>query len=378
MDYVQRMGCIQYDTINVVGRNADLVLNARVQNYKPELLASLLYEDRLLWDGFDKVQSIYATTDWPHFSRRREAMNLRVQELEKAGSEEMAARVIQAIKERGPLSSIDIEDDTKLNWTWGTETRAVRASMEVLYSQGVLGVHSKVNTRRIYDLIDKLVPKKILSAPDPHKSIEAYHDWHVLRRIGGLGLAHPGAGERWLGILNGKSKERQAATGRLLANKKVVAVNVDGLPKQTFYMRAVDIPTMEKVKRKSRSKARAAFIAPLDNAMWDRDMLRSIYDFDYTWEVYKPAKIREYGYYVLPVLYGENFVARVDPKFERKTRELWLNNWWWEKGVKPDDAVEAALTECVEAFGRYLGAEAIKLGEKLKRKKGMNWLKAVV
>ena len=376
MDYVKRVGCIQYDTINVLGRNADLVLNARLQNYKPAILEALLYEDRMLWDGFDKVQSIYATADWPHFAKRREVMNLHYQErLKEMGALQMATKIIAEIYENGPLSSIDIEDDSRTQWSWGYDTRTVRACMEAMYAQGILGVHHKINTRRVFDLVENLIPASLYKQDFPHATDEQYHDWHVLRRIGGLGLAHPKSSEKWLGILNVKSKERQAAIERLLAAGKIIAVDVKNLAKQRFYIRSLDLPSMEKAAKKSRRKARAAFIAPLDNALWDRDLLRALYAFNYVWEVYKPAKLRKFGYYVLPVLYGEQFVARLDAKFERQTGKLWLNNWWWEKGVDMDPAMDAALADCVLAFGRYLGAKAIHLGKKSRQKKNLTWMR---
>ena len=106
----------------------------------------------------------------------------------------------------------------------------------------------------------------------------------------------------------------------------------------------------------------ATFIGPLDNLIWDRDLIRWLFDFDYTWEVYKPAAQRKYGHYVLPVLYGDRFIARVEPIFDRKARVLTVVNWWWEAGVAPDDALVVALAECLAAFGRYLGAAEMRLG----------------
>jgi uncharacterized protein YcaQ len=74
MDYIRHVGCIQFDPINAVGRNPDLVLQSRVANYHPALLEDLLYTDRQLIDGWDKVASIYSTADWPYFARQRVAM----------------------------------------------------------------------------------------------------------------------------------------------------------------------------------------------------------------------------------------------------------------------------------------------------------------
>ena len=109
----------------------------------------------------------------------------------------------------------------------------------------------------------------------------------------------------------------------------------------------------------------AAFIGPLDNLIWDRDLIRWLFDFDYTWEVYKPAAQRKYGHYVLPVLYGDRFIARVEPIFDRKARVLTIVNWWWEAGVTPDDALVAALAECPGRVRALPGRGEIRLGRRL-------------
>jgi len=106
---------------------------------------------------------------------------------------------------------------------------------------------------------------------------------------------------------------------------------------------------------------RAALIAPLDNLIWQRDLVRWIFDFDYIWEVYKPAEKRQYGYYVLPVLYGDRFVARCEPALERKTRQLSIRNWWWQEGIVPDEEMLAVLADCLQDFCAYLNAVTIQL-----------------
>ena len=83
------------------------------------------------------------------------------------------------------------------------------------------------------------------------------------------------------------------------------------------------------------------------------------------WEVYKPAAKRLYGYYVLPVIYGDRFVARFDPAFDKKTRGLTITNWWWEAGVQPDGPMEVALTACLRDFACYLDISEIRLGKQV-------------
>jgi len=364
MDFVRHAGCIQFDPINVVGRNPDLVLQSRVANYRPAMLEELLYTDRQLLDGWDKVASIYPTTDWAYFARHRAAMEAWHAERFELPMEVMP-EVVQAILQRGPLSSIDLKSWEKVEWTWGNEVRLARAALETLYGSGRLVVHHRTGTRRSFELAERALPADLLSAPDPNPTDEAYQDWHVLRRVGGLGLANPRASEYWSGILGVKGAARRAVLARLVERGDLVAVAVEDVPGKTFFIRTADRPTLERVQGEKSPEPQAAIVGPLDNFMWDRDLLRWIFDFDYVWEVYKPAAKRTYGYYVLPVIYGDRFIARFDPAFDKKTRELTIANWWWEKGVQLDGPMEAALATCLRDFAHYLDAGEIELGEKL-------------
>ncbi|MDH3943977.1 MAG: winged helix DNA-binding domain-containing protein [Anaerolineae bacterium] len=375
LTYIDRVGCVQYDTINVVGRNADLVMQSRVKGYRPEMLAELLYQDRKLWDGTDKVASLYRIEDYPYFARRREyMMSYPDERFQKALA--MGPKVLKAIRERGPLSSIDFDDDEeRLDWFWGNPTKLTRAALEAMLATGKLGVHHKVGTRRIYDLTERLLGEEIAQAPDPHNEYDDYIDWHIYRRVGGLGLAHPGAGERWLGIYKAKSPERRAAYHRLVEDGSLVAAEVEGIEKETFFLRREVLDVLEKVSRGRQPRAQAAFIAPLDNMMWDRRTIEWLFGFEYVWEVYKPKAKREYGYYVLPVLYGDKFAARMDAKFDRKAGVLHLNNWWWEKGMDVNESVEKALSSCLTEFMAYLGAQGLQLGAEVVKVNEMDWAK---
>jgi uncharacterized protein YcaQ len=373
-DFIRHVGCIQFDPINVVGRNPDLVLQSRVANYYPTMLEELLYTDRQLLDGWDKVASIYPTTDWPYFARHRVAMEVWHAERFELPMETIP-EVIEAIRQRGPLSSIDLKSWEKVEWTWGNEVRLARAALETLYGSGRLVVHHRTGTRRSFELAERALPAGLLSAPDPNPTDEAYQDWHVLRRVGGLGLANPRASEYWLGILGVRSQQaRRTVLTRLVERGDLVAVAVEDAPGKTFFIRAADRPTLERVQSEKSPEPQAAIVGPLDNLMWDRHMLRWIFDFDYVWEVYKPAAKRVYGYYVLPVIYGDRFIARFDPAFDKKTRELTITNWWWEEGVEPDEPMEAALVTGFRDFMLYLDTDQIKLGEKATGERTLRWI----
>jgi len=370
LDFIRHVGCIQFDPIDIVGRNPDLVLQSRVSDYRRSLLEELLYADRQLLDGWDKQAAIYPVTDWPYFGWHRARM---VQQHGDPSNPPMAIApaVLQAIRERGPLSSIDLDHAGTVDWFWGP-TRLPRATLEILHVTGEVTIHHRVGTRRFFDLTEKLLPADLLAVPAPNPTVEEYQNWHVLRRVGGLGLAKTGAGEYWYGILDVKTEARQAALARLVERGDLVAAAVEGVPNRTFFIRTADLPTLQAAqtrppagpRARQEAEPQAAILGVLDNIMWDRDLLRLVFDFDYVWEVYKPVAQRKFGYYVLPVVYGDRFVARFDPAFDKKARELTIANWWWEEGIQPDEAMQAAIVDCFREFMRYLAASRLWLGGK--------------
>ncbi len=374
LEYIQQVGSIQFDPINIVGRNPDLVLQSRVADYKPEFLDQLLYEDRYLIDGWDKMACIYATTDWPSFTYRRKF--LRENPDPRKPPETILNETLAQIRQRGPLSSLDFKEYEKVDWHWGP-TKAVRAAMEYLYGRGYLGVHHRVNNRRIFDLIKNLLPDALLNAPNPFSTIEDYQNWHVLRRVGSLGLAQTKSSEYWSGIIGVSSNERRKILNHLTAQGKVIPLAIEAFPDDILFIRAADLPTLEAVQNPSPSSDQAALIAALDNLMWNRGLIENLFGFRYRWEVYKPKAQREYGYYVLPVIYGDRFIARVDPAFDKKKRILTIQNWWWENEFEPDETMQAALLKCLATFSSYLGAKKIILAVPVRANPTLQWMEGI-
>ncbi|MGH2618972.1 MAG: DNA glycosylase AlkZ-like family protein, partial [Anaerolineales bacterium] len=329
-----------------------------------------------LVDGFDKMASIFLTSDWPRFARYRDRMR---REYGSDSNPQMKAapQVIGAIRERGPLSSIDFKRPERIQSDWGIPTTLARAALEILHAMGEVVVDHRVGTRKAFDLAERLLPAELISAPDPIEGDSDYQAWRVMRRIGGIGLASPTASDYWLAMHQMKSVERRPILTRLVEAGELVVVAVEGLPDQRFFARPADLSTLEAHRVKRSPQPKASFIAPLDNLMWQRDLLRAIFEFDYVWEVYKPARQRRYGYYVLPVLYGDRFVARFDPKFDRTAGELTIVNWWWEDGVRMDERMSAGLQECLRDFMRYLGASRIRRGPAIARDRRLRWLTEV-
>ncbi|MEC9488225.1 MAG: crosslink repair DNA glycosylase YcaQ family protein [Halanaerobium sp.] len=364
MEYIQMVGCIQFDPLDVVGRNPDLVLQSRVKGYRPELLEELLYTDRELLDGWDKNMSIYPVADWPYFTRYRQRASHKYM-----GKSEHIKEILPAIKDKlmedGPLSSLDLNFDKKVAWAWAP-ARAGRAALESMYSRGEVVVAHRIGSRKYYGLSEDYLPVKLLNAREPNPTREDYLCWHIKRRIAGIGLLWDLSGDAWLGIKGLDKQARVAAINRLKDEGQICEVNVAGL-KNLFYISSEAKPLLEEViegvvPAKEESYDEAAIIAPLDNLLWDRKLIKRLFGFSYVWEVYKPEEERKYGYYVLPVIYGNRFIARFEPKMVQDEKKLVIKKWWWEDDVDPDPKMARAVMDCLAEFKDYLGAGTVELG----------------
>jgi uncharacterized protein YcaQ len=289
-----------------------------------------------------------------------------------AAAAKLVDHVRREIEARGPLSSLDLKDDTRMNWWLAGSVRAVRIAMDILFYSGETVVHHRAGTRRYFELSKRVLPTRLHNAPNPHASQDDYLEWHVFRRTGGLGLVDSKVTAEWGGTIGWRGGRIRAAIARLAEKGQLVRVSIKGLERQEFYVRRDDLPSLEAAAKAPRNRQSAALIAPLDNLMWDRSLIEMLFDFYYSWEVYLPAAKRQYGYYVLPVLYGDRLVARMDPEFDRAAKAFTIKNWWWEYGANvKDESMLSALEECLSAFGHYLEAVEIRLGGEVRGQPGL-------
>ena len=142
---------------------------------------------------------------------------------------------------------------------------------------------------------------------------------------------------------------------------RILPVMVEGI-KTPFYYRSEDDALMRAVTRGSADvKPRMSFIAPLDPFMWDKALILSLWDFQYSWEIYTPAVKRKYGYYTLPILYGDQFVGRIEAVPDRKEKILRVRGLWWEPGVRQTKKLNAALERSLRKFGKFNACQDIEM-----------------
>ena len=357
-DYICQAGCIQFDPVDVCGKNAELTLQSRVRGFKKSMLSELLYRDRKLIDYADKELSIWPVGDWPYFSDYRERSKELGMSFE--GLEQLKKQALDHIEKNGPVCSDKLPIKGKIYWhssmhwsgNWDKESLAARSVLEQLYTDGELVIHHKNGSRKYYDLARRHIDASILNAKNPLKDKEEFIRWRMLRRIGAVGLLWDKNSTAFLGIDINASKRKEALS-YLADEGKICPVCVEGI-KQTFYYRIEDDELMRQIlDRKADLKPRMSFIAPLDPLMWDKALIYALWDFKYAWEIYTPATKRKYGYYSLPIICGERFVGRIEAVPDRKKGVLSVKGLWWEEGVSVTKNMEAKLKNTLKRFASF-------------------------
>jgi uncharacterized protein YcaQ len=360
LEFVRQAGCVQYDPVDVCGRNADISLLSRVKGYKKEMLDELLYKDRRLLDFFDKNLSIFPVEDAPAFYKHRMYGGY-AEMYDSLGGEavqNILPMIRKLIEERGHISAKEIDVDETIVWDWGSMSSLPRAALESMYFRGELIVHHKTGTNKSYAFAKDHIPAEILNAGLPYKTDEERFAWHFRRRIGAVGMLWNKNSDAWLGLPY-KVPERAGAFKKMLDEGTIYEFDIDGL-NGPFYCHIEDKPLVEKAAEDPELKPRCEFIAPLDSFIWDRKLIKALFGFEYGWEIYTPAVQRKYGAYVLPILYGESFIGRIEAVREIKTKTLNVRNIWYEDGVKQTKKLQAALNGCLKRFAEFNGCDNIQ------------------
>lgn len=365
-DYVRQAGCIQFDPVDVCGKNAELTLQSRVKGFKKTMLQELLYTDRKLVDYADKELSIWPTEDWPYFSSYRNRSRELGDTFE--GLEELKEQAIRYIKENGSVCSdtLPIEGEifwhSSMHWSgnWHKKSQAARSVLEQLYTDGELIIHHKNGSRKYYDLAEKYLPVSVLHAENPCKDAEEFLRWRVLRRIGAVGLLWDKNSTAFLGI-NLNAEKRKKILADLSELGQVYPIMVEEM-KTPFYYRSEDDSLMREIlSNQADLKPRMSFIAPLDPLMWDKALILSLWNYRYSWEIYTPAVKRQYGYYTLPILFGDRFVGRMEAVPDRKEGILRVKGLWWEQGVRQTKRMSTALMQALRSFGKFNNCHDIEM-----------------
>jgi uncharacterized protein YcaQ len=353
------LGTIQLDPLPVLGRNQDLVIQARVDGTHPDETLDLIHRERIGFEYWNKALCIIPIEAFPQFrvlmTTCGDSWEARREKRLKQKYPGAIEAVYDAVTEHGPVSSrelksLEVAQGDHREWK---STKAANAALEVLWNRGKLSVTHRVNYRRYFNPTESVIPTEIHKAPAP--TSDTFWTYLLKKRVRLVGLLPAkGDSEAWSFL---HKVRRNRLPERLVEKGELIRVEVGGI-KPSFYA----LPDAEEVFEQAKAcpfQHRARFVAPLDPLLWARTALHRLWDFEYAWEVYKPASKRRWGYYVLPVLYRERFVARFDGRYNRKQKALHVLAYYEEPDGLP--LCHPAIHAAFQRFLAYLEGEQITL-----------------
>ena len=354
LEVLGKLGSIQFDPIAVAGRNHDLVLHARVAGYEPAW-CDVLYERREIFEVTNKALSFVLTSEFPWFRLGIGRKGPRFHGAILAENAEVAERVLGRIRAEGALSTRDFQPEHGAPKDWfGMPENVVRAVLESYTVEGVIGLARRDGNLRYYDLLERLLPAEVLAHAVPERE-QLRHTMLSRYRAHGL-LGAGGAGGTFARIAD--PPVRNELRNELVELGALVPVEVEGMRGKRFVL-AEELALLEAPPEPAPS---VAFIAPFDSLLWDTALLASLFDFEYVWEGFFKAEKRRWGYYVLPIVFGDRFVGRIEPRIDRERGRVEVLGVWWEDGFAPRraDGFVEAMRDALRAYLRFAGADRLE------------------
>ncbi len=344
-DEVARLQAVQLDSISTVDRAHRLTLGSRLGRFPHTAVSRLLRTGRL-FEYWAHEACLLPIEDYPLFKRRMEHLRERHWwGREHDHDPEVKERVLEAIREHGALPTRFFEGGGGGGmWNWKPEKRI----LEDLFAAGEIAVAARDGFQRLYDLPERVIPKRYLDAPTPRE--EEFVRGYALRAVEGRGaLTEAGIAEHCR--FRGGAKAMRPVVDALVAEGLVrrVAVDDGGAP--------VVVPAAAEVD--GDVPRAGVLVSPFDSLLWDKPFVARVFGFEPLIEVYKRGHERIYGYYVLPFLLGDRLVGRADLKSDRGEGLLRVKAFHLEPGVRETKALGEAFAKAAGRLARAIGLEAV-------------------
>jgi uncharacterized protein len=342
---IRRIACVQLDSISAVERSHRITLASRVGIY-PQGVVSRLLEQGRIFEYWAHEACLLPVEDWPLFVSAMRDGGRRWYGAVEQTHPQLADEILAEIRSRGPLASRHFEGSTEGGmWNW----KPAKAMLERLWNRGDLVVRGRQGFQRLYDLPERVLPRKVLETPIP--STDERLRALALKAVRARGaLTDAGVVEHWR--LKGGVRGIGAALDGLVADGLLERVRVedDGAHVVVEAAAGLDAP----------APSAAVLLSPFDNLLWDRPFARRVLAFDHLIEVYKPEPQRRYGYYVLPLLWRDRIVGRADLKSERATGTLLVKAFHRESGVRASTALDEAFDRALDRLRAVAGLETVR------------------
>jgi len=361
---MRAMEYLQLDPLQIIARSHDIKLHSRVLDYRPGLWERAAYQQRKFfdWGGWLAVRQMDELPFWRVVMRRERENDSRIRSL----AREHAAAIVEMraiLRERGTVSNRDFEMAAR------TRTQSYRGrkdsalALYYLWRIGEVMTHHRENFERVYALTEAVAPAHLVGESDEEEA-----DRFLIKKeisFAGLSRVKRVQDSFHRGVPFDRTKQISEA---MLADGEIIEVQVEGW-KGIYYALGSDTKLLRDLSAGRVPKAwtpvetttteEVVFLAPLDPVS-ARGRAKVLFGFDYVWEVYKPQHQRKFGYYTLPILWGDRLVGRFDSKLDRTTNTFVILGLWLEdKALGKDQAFAEALAFGFARFVTFLGASKL-------------------
>ena len=347
---IRQKGYVQIDTISVIHRAHEHVLHSRVSNYQPRMLGALC-ASRDVYEYWG-----HAAAFLPFENYRYSIPMMQGWAASREVDRKLARKVIDRIRQEGPLQSRDFEDNRQNKQSGWWEWKPAKQVLEHLFLSGELMVTKREGFQKVYDLPENVIPAGFDTSAPTEDEWALFIADSMSRALGvatDADLAWPLATIRRLSRVS-LTPALKRAIAQLTEAGTLTRVQVGSL-NCLVRTELLDLLPLRLGKRELR------LLSPFDNLIINRKRLAQLFDFDYQIECYVPADKRVYGYFVLPILWGDALPGRLDAKADRSRKHLQIKNLVLEPGQKVTGELTAALTSGIHALASSNGCETAEV-----------------
>lgn len=365
---MRAMEYLQLDPLNIIARSQDIQLHSRVLDYAPGMWESPTYQQRKFfdWGGWLAVRPMDELPHWRVVMRRErdgDAGDARIHRMA-AEHADVIDEMRAILRERGTVSNRDFAMATRTRTQNYRGRKDSALALYYLWRTGEVMTHHRENFERVYALTETVAPASLIRESDEAEVAR----FLIRKEVSFSGLSRL---SRTADAFHGRGEPASAAKKLLetmLADGDLIEVQVEGW-KRVHYALGSDVAVLREVSAGRVPKAwtpletttteEVVFLSPLDHVS-ARGRAKEVFGFDYVWEVYKPEHQRKFGYYTLPILWGDRLVARFDSKLDRTASTFVILGLWLEDETLGNDEIFAAALACgLARFVKFLGANKL-------------------
>jgi uncharacterized protein YcaQ len=345
---IEKISYVQIDTISIVERAHHHILWSRLPAYKKSMLDELLAKDKKIFEYWSHAAAFLPMRDYKFSLLRKESYRARNKEWAKKNK-----KILSSVKERiineGALQSKDFEHPPGKKsgwWDW----KPAKEALEFLFHSGELLIAERRNFQKVYNLPERVLPANTdTSTPTYEEQCEHL----ILNAINANGFASQ---KEIFYLRRGDAKIPNQVINKLTEEKKIIPLKIKDIDEKYFTTNEI----LKQLKNK-KYKEDIHILSPFDNIVIQRKRLKTLFDFDYVIECYVPATKRKFGYYVLPILYGDEFIGRLDAKADRQNNSFNILNLWWEDKAKLDKNFKQLFKNRIDELTIFSGCETNNL-----------------